>query len=71
MNQIEQRVKAVQARVKHLTLAILAKAFSGELTVDWRVQNSEFIIGDNSAAALLVIIKAEREQTQAVKKSRK
>lgn len=68
MNQIEQRVKAVQARVKHLRLA---KAFSGELTADWCVQNYEFIIGDNSAAALLVIIKAEREQTQVVKKSRK
>ena len=58
MNQIEQRVKAVQAWVKHLTLAILANAFSDELTANWCVQNSEFIIGDNSAAALLVIIKA-------------
>ncbi len=58
MNQIEQRVNDAQASVKHLTLAILANAFSDELTADWCVQNSEFIIGGNSAAALLVIIKA-------------
>ena len=55
MNQIEQRVKAAQASVNHLTLA---KTFSDELTADWCVQNYEFIIGDNSAAALLVIMKA-------------
>lgn len=46
MNQIEQRVKDAQARVKHLTLAILAKTFSGELNADWCVQNSEFIIAE-------------------------
>ena len=59
--QIEQRVKDAQARVNHLTQAILAKAFSGELTADWRAQNHELISGDNSASALLARIKAERE----------
>lgn len=60
-DQIEQRVKDAQARVNYLTQSILAKAFRGELTADWRVQNPELISGENSAAALLERIKAERE----------
>ncbi len=71
MNQIEQRVKDAQARVKHLTLAILANAFSDELTADWRVQNPELISGENSAAALLARIKAERETIAKPKKTGK
>jgi type I restriction enzyme S subunit len=62
-DQIEQRVKDAQARVNHLTQSILAKAFRGELTADWRAQNPELISGGNSAAALLERIKAEREAT--------
>ena len=69
--QIEQRVKDAQARVNHLTQAILAKAFSGELTADWRVQNPELISGENSAAALLARIKAERETVAKPKKTGK
>ena len=69
--QIEQRVKDAQARVKHLTQAILARAFSGELTADWRAQNPELISGDNSAAALLARIKAERETIAKPKKTGK
>ncbi|PPD45734.1 MAG: hypothetical protein CTY16_09935 [Methylobacter sp.] len=61
-DQIEQRVKDAQARVNHLTQAILAKAFRGELTADWREQNPDLISGENSAAALLAKIKAEREK---------
>jgi len=60
-DQIEQRVKDAQARVNHLTQSILAKAFRGELTADWRAQNPELISGENSAAALLERIKAERD----------
>jgi len=70
-DQIEQRVKDAQTRVNHLTQALLAKAFRGELTADWRTQNPDLISGDNSAAALLATIKAERELTQAVKKAKK
>ena len=68
-DQIEQRVKDAQARVNHLTQSILAKAFRGELTADWRAQNPELISGENSAAALLERIRAERETT--VKPKRK
>ena len=69
-DQIEQRVKDAQSRVNHLTQAILAKAFRGELTADWRAQNPDLISGENSAEALLARIKSEREQTQVVKKAK-
>lgn len=48
------------ARVNNLTQSILAKAFRGELTEQWRKDNPELISGENSAAALLARIKAER-----------
>ena len=70
-DQIEQRVKNAQSRVNHLTQAILAKAFRGELTADWRAQNPELISGDNSAEALLAKIKAEREADKPQKKTKK
>ncbi|MDX7900642.1 restriction endonuclease subunit S [Aeromonas media] len=57
---IEQQAKAAKERVDKLTQAILAKAFRGELTADWRATNPELISGDNSAAALLARIQAER-----------
>lgn len=60
-DQVEQRVKDAHKRVNYLTQAILAKAFSGELTADWRAQNPDLISGENSAEALLAKIKAERE----------
>ena len=69
-DQIEQRVKDAQSRVNHLTQAVLAKAFRGELTAEWRAQNPELISGENSAVALLARIKAEREQIQTVKKAK-
>lgn len=59
-DQIEQRVKDAQARVNHLTQSILAKAFRGELTADWREQNPDSISGENSAEALLARIQATR-----------
>lgn len=67
-DQIGQRVKDAQARVNHLTQSILAKAFRGELTAQWRAQNPELISGENSAAALLERIKAEREASAKPKK---
>jgi len=57
---IEQQAKAAKERVDKLTQAILAKAFRGELTADWRAANPDLISGDNSAAALLARIQAER-----------
>ena len=68
-DSIEQQAKAAKARVDNLTQAILAKAFRGELTADWRAANPDLISGDNSAEALLARIQAERAQS--AKKGRK
>lgn len=68
---IEKQVNAALARVNNLTQSILAKAFRGELTAQWRADNPELISGENSAAALLEKIRAERAASGAKKPSRK
>lgn len=68
-DKVEAQVNAAQARVNNLTQSILAKAFRGELTADWRAANPELISGDNSASALLKRIKAERAKLKPVKKT--
>lgn len=60
-DKVEQKVNAAQERVNNLTQSILAKAFRGELTAEWRELNQALITGENSAEALLAKIKAERE----------
>lgn len=60
-DSIEQKSNAALARVDDLTQSILVKAFTGELTADWRAANLELISGDNSAEALLKKIKTDRE----------
>ena len=67
---IEKQTETALARVNNLTQSILAKAFRGELTAQWRAENPELISGENSAEALLERIKAERA-TVTTKKSRK
>lgn len=66
-DQIETRVKDATARVNHLTQSILAKAFRGELTAEWRAQNPDLISGENSAEALLARIRAEKEISRKTK----
>lgn len=70
-DKVEAKAKTALENVKHLTQSILAQAFSGELTKDWRQQNPDLISGENSAEALLERIKAEREKLKPVKKTRK
>ena len=70
-DRIEQKANAALERVNNLTQSILAKAFRGELTADWRAQNPDLISGDNSAEALLEKIKAEREALSSKKKPKK
>lgn len=70
-DRIEQKANAALERVNNLTQSILAKAFRGELTADWRTQNPDLISGDNSAEALLEKIKAEREALSSKKKPKK
>lgn len=68
---IEKQVNNALARVNNLTQSILAKAFRGELTAQWRAENPQLISGENSAAALLEKIKAERAASTGKKASRK
>ncbi len=58
---IKQKANIALDRVKNLTPSIMSKAFSGELTADWRTANPELLTGDNSAEALLRKINSERE----------
>ncbi|MBN7764536.1 restriction endonuclease subunit S [Pectobacterium brasiliense] len=57
---IEKQVNTALSCVNNLTQSILAKAFRGELTVQWREENPDLISGENSAAVLLEKIKAKR-----------
>jgi len=68
---IEKQVNSALTRVNSLTQSILAKAFRGELTAQWRAANPDLISGENSAAALLEKIKAERAASGGKKTSRK
>ncbi len=70
-DRIEQQINNALERVNNLTQSILAKAFRGELTEQWRKDNPELISGDNSAEALLERIKAERAAIKPAKRSRK
>lgn len=67
----EQQVNQALERVNNLTQSILAKAFRGELTEQWRKDNPDLISGDNSAEALLKKIKAEREAAKPKRKTNK
>lgn len=68
---IEQQVQSALARVNNLAQSILAKAFRGELTAEWRTANPDLISGDNSAEALLAKIKVERDRLAKQQKIRK
>ncbi|EPA0955597.1 TPA: restriction endonuclease subunit S [Klebsiella pneumoniae] len=70
-NTIEKQVNNALTRVNNLTQSILAKAFRGELTAQWRAENPSLISGENSATALLERIKAERAASSGKKSSRK
>ncbi|WP_205527570.1 hypothetical protein [Halomonas sp. JS92-SW72] len=69
-DQVEQQVANARARVDKLTQSILAKAFRGELTAEWRAENPELISGEHSAAALLERIKAEKAKQTPTKTRR-
>lgn len=70
-DRVEQQVNNALARVNNLTQSILAKAFRGELTEQWRKDNPELISGENSAEALLERIKTERAAKKPTKRRRK
>ena len=61
---IEKKSCAALERMGNLTQCIFSKAFRGELTVNWRAENSDLITGENSAKALLKKITAIRESNK-------
>lgn len=61
-DQLDAKIAIAQARVRHLTQSILAKAMSGELTADWRAANQSLVSGENSAASLMNKIQLERQK---------
>lgn len=69
-DRIEQQVNSALARVNNVTQSILAKAFRGELTEQWRKDNPELISGENSAQALLKRVKSNRTQNGRRKEKR-
>ena len=69
-DKIEQQVNTALEKVNHLPQSILAKAFRGELTAQWRAKNLDLITGENSAASLLEKIQVEREQNNKNKKKK-
>ncbi|HGE8335391.1 TPA: restriction endonuclease subunit S [Serratia marcescens] len=64
---IEKQVQNALERVNNLTHSILAKAFRGELTAQWRAENPELISGENSAQSLLVKIQQQRKSIKTIK----
>lgn len=71
INSLENKIVDSLSRVNNLTQSILAKAFRGELTAQWREENPELISGLNSAEALLEKITAEKLAAGTVKKRAK
>ncbi len=67
---IEKQVQNALDRVRNLTQSILAKAFRGELTAQWRVENPDLISGENSAQALLVQIQQQRSSIKTIKRGK-
>ncbi|SFE55171.1 type I restriction enzyme, S subunit [Marinobacter sp. DSM 26671] len=70
-DRIEQQVNNALTRINKLTQSILAKAFRGELTEQWRNDNPDLISGENSAKALLERIKTERAKQQPARRRTK
>lgn len=61
-DRLEVKVAMAKTRVDQLTQCILAKAFRGEFTADWREKNFSLISGEHSANALLEKIKNNRKE---------
>ncbi len=60
--QLETKIASAASQVDHMTQSILAKAFTGELSSEWRAANSDLVTGENSVEAVLLKAKAERDE---------
>lgn len=61
-DQLEQSIEDSLEKAESLRQSILKKAFSGDLTQQWREENPELISGENSAERLLERIQAEKKK---------
>lgn len=61
---LEMKIQDAQGYMDNLEKSVLTKAFSGELTAEWREQHPELISGENSAVALLERIKEEKNSVK-------
>ncbi|HGW6028258.1 TPA: restriction endonuclease subunit S [Klebsiella quasipneumoniae] len=68
---IERLTGNALSQINNLTQSIIAKAFRGELTAQWREENPELISGINSAEALLERIAEEKLASGNTKRSAK
>lgn len=59
-DRLEARYNAGRELVDQLIPSLLDKAFSGELTAEWREQNPDLISGENSADALIAQITIQK-----------
>ena len=69
-DKIEQTIEDSLKKAEALRQSILKKAFSGELTRQWREKHPELITGENSAEKLLEKIKAEKALAAGLKRPR-
>jgi len=60
-DKIEESIEQSLKQSESLRQSILKQAFEGKLTEEWRKDHPDLISGENSAAALLAKIKAEKE----------
>ena len=67
-DKIEQTIEDSLKKAEAMRKSILKKAFSGELTKDWREKHPELIAGENSAEKLLEKINAEKAISAASRK---
>lgn len=67
-DSIENKGCNTLVKIVNLTQSILAKAFRGELTAQWREENPALINGINSAEALLQKIATEKLVSGTIKK---
>lgn len=69
-DNVEKQVMSALEKINVLSESILAKAFRGELTEQWRKENLALISGENSAETLLVKIKNEKNMINKLPKDR-
>ncbi|CAI2035596.1 restriction endonuclease subunit S [Raoultella terrigena] len=67
-DSIQKKTNNAFLRINQITQSILAKAFRGELTEQWREENPDLISGFNSAEALLQKISTEKLASGTTKK---